>query len=84
MAKILFLAHRFPFPPNKGDKIRAYHMLRHLWARHDVWLGACADEPEDLRLLDEAIAHCEDVWSFRSTRCVALSTWRSERRRARR
>jgi sugar transferase (PEP-CTERM/EpsH1 system associated) len=61
VAKILFLAHRFPFPPNKGDKIRAYHMLRHLWARHDVWLGACADEPEDLRLLDEAIAHCEDV-----------------------
>ena len=26
MARILFLAHRVPFPPNKGDKIRAFHL----------------------------------------------------------
>ncbi len=55
MAKILFLAHRAPFPPDKGDKIRAFNILRHLAARHDVWLGALADDPADRRRRDPAL-----------------------------
>src|SRR5258707_4697865 len=51
MAKILFLAHRAPFPPDKGDKIRAFHLLKHLAARHEVWLGAGVDDPADIRRL---------------------------------
>jgi sugar transferase (PEP-CTERM/EpsH1 system associated) len=31
--KVLFLTHRLPYAPNRGDRIRAYHMLRHL-SRH--------------------------------------------------
>ena len=54
MAKILFLAHRVPFPPNKGDKIRAYHELAHLARQHDIWLGAGADDPADMVYLTEA------------------------------
>ncbi len=61
MAKILFLAHRVPFPPNKGDKIRAFHMLRHLAARHDVWLGACADAADDMRHLTVADERYRDT-----------------------
>lgn len=45
MARILFLSHRLPVPPNKGEKIRAHHILRHLAASHEVWLGALTDEP---------------------------------------
>ena len=52
VAKILFLAHRAPFPPDKGDRIRAYHILRHLAARHEVWLGASADDPQTPPLPD--------------------------------
>jgi sugar transferase (PEP-CTERM/EpsH1 system associated) len=44
MARILSLCHRAPFPPNKGEKIRAFHILKHLSGKHDVWLGAIADE----------------------------------------
>ena len=51
MAKILFLAHRAPFPPDKGDKIRAFHLLEHLAARHEIWLGAGADEPAGMASL---------------------------------
>jgi sugar transferase (PEP-CTERM/EpsH1 system associated) len=54
MAKILFLAHRVPFPPNKGDKIRAFHILEHLRGRHQVWLGASADDPQDMAHLAAA------------------------------
>ncbi|MFQ3193100.1 MAG: sugar transferase (PEP-CTERM/EpsH1 system associated) [Paraglaciecola sp.] len=28
--KILFISHRVPFPPNKGEKIRTFHQLKHL------------------------------------------------------
>lgn len=45
---ILFLAHRIPFPPDKGEKIRSFHMLAHLAARHTVHLGAFVDDPADL------------------------------------
>lgn len=39
MAQVLFLAHRYPFPPNKGDKIRAFHIAEHLCKAHEVSLG---------------------------------------------
>ena len=48
--RILFLAHRIPYPPDKGDKIRSFHELRGLTDRgHDVHLLAFADDPDDLR-----------------------------------
>lgn len=34
--RILFLTHRLPYAPNRGDRIRAYHMLRRLSSRHSV------------------------------------------------
>ncbi len=48
MEALLFLAHRLPFPPNKGDKIRSYHLLRHLAQRHAVHVGAFVDDEADL------------------------------------
>jgi sugar transferase (PEP-CTERM/EpsH1 system associated) len=48
MSELLFVAHRVPYPPNKGDKIRSYHVLRHLAARHRVHLCAFVDDPADL------------------------------------
>jgi sugar transferase (PEP-CTERM/EpsH1 system associated) len=44
---LLFLVHRIPFPPNKGDKIRSYHELRHLASRHRVHVGCFVDAAED-------------------------------------
>ncbi|WP_313534279.1 TIGR03087 family PEP-CTERM/XrtA system glycosyltransferase [Sphingomonas sp.] len=57
MGDILFLAHRIPFPPDRGDKIRAYHLLRHLAQDHRVHLVAFADDPEDLQNQD-GLASC--------------------------
>lgn len=62
MAKVLFLGHRVPFPPNKGDKIRAFHILEHLAASHEVWLGAGADDPADMQHLDMAKARYADAY----------------------
>jgi polysaccharide biosynthesis protein PslH len=46
--RILFLCHRVPFPPDKGEKIRAFHQLRALAARHEVDVFTLADDPRDL------------------------------------
>jgi sugar transferase (PEP-CTERM/EpsH1 system associated) len=47
MANILYLVHRLPYPPNKGDKVRSYNLLKHLVTRHQVFLGTFIDDPED-------------------------------------
>jgi sugar transferase (PEP-CTERM/EpsH1 system associated) len=59
--KILFLCHRVPFPPDKGDKIRAFHLLRALAARHDVDLFTLADDPRDLAHQAALQEHCRHV-----------------------
>jgi sugar transferase (PEP-CTERM/EpsH1 system associated) len=41
--RVLFLAHRVPWPPDKGDRLRSDAILRWLSARHEVYLGAVAD-----------------------------------------
>ncbi len=48
MSDLLFLAHRVPFPPDRGDKIRSFHVLRYLGARMRVHLVAFADDAADL------------------------------------
>jgi polysaccharide biosynthesis protein PslH len=45
---ILFLCHRIPYPPDKGEKIRAYNILTHLAKKHVVHLGAFVDDPADM------------------------------------
>ncbi len=43
--RVLMLTHRLPYPPDRGDRIRSYHMIRFL-ARHvDLALGCTSDEP---------------------------------------
>ena len=49
MGDILFLAHRVPFPPDRGDKIRAFNVIRYLSERKRVHLVAFADDPADLK-----------------------------------
>ena len=59
--RILFLAHRIPFPPDKGEKIRAYQELRFLSSRHKVDLFAFADQAEQSAGRAALSAICNDV-----------------------
>jgi len=47
MKDILFLAHRIPYPPDRGDKIRSWHLLRHLATLGRVHLACFADDQAD-------------------------------------
>jgi polysaccharide biosynthesis protein PslH len=47
MPDVLFLAHRIPFPPDRGDKIRSWHMLKHIARLGRVHLACFADDDSD-------------------------------------
>jgi sugar transferase (PEP-CTERM/EpsH1 system associated) len=61
MEDLLFLAHRVPYPPDKGDKIRSYHLLRLLSERYRVHLGAFVDDRDELDHAGALAALCADV-----------------------
>ena len=58
MEDLLFLTHRIPYPPNKGDKIRSYHLLKHLTQSYRVHLGTFIDDPDDWQHADHVKALC--------------------------
>jgi len=60
-APLLLLVHRIPYPPNKGDKLRSYRILRHLAERYRVFLATFVDHPDDWAHLPTVEAWCEAV-----------------------
>ncbi len=46
--EVLFLCHRVPFPPDRGDKIRSHHLLRRLAEVAPVHVGCFADDARDM------------------------------------
>lgn len=58
MARLLYLVHRLPYPPNKGDKVRSFHLLKHLSRNHEVHLGTFIDDPDDEQYLDTVRGYC--------------------------
>ncbi len=68
--RILFLSHRFPYPPIGGDRVKAYHLLRHLASWADV----------DVISLDEAGTASKDppgLAAVRSIRSVPFNKMRA-------
>lgn len=61
MGNLLYLVHRLPYPPNKGDKVRSFHLLKHLAARHNVFLATFVDDPDDEVHVDTVRKLCSDL-----------------------
>jgi sugar transferase (PEP-CTERM/EpsH1 system associated) len=60
--RILMLAHRIPYPPHTGDKVRAYRVARHLATRHELTLAFVIDDAGDrsgLEALRESVPDLE-------------------------
>lgn len=60
MENLLLLVHRIPYPPHKGDKIRSYHLLKHLAERYHVHLATFIDDPEDWQHVPRVEALCAE------------------------
>ena len=61
MEHLLYLTHRLPYPPNKGDKIRSWHFLAHLATRYHVHLGTFIDDPVDAAHVPHLEQTCASV-----------------------
>ena len=70
---ILYIAHRIPYPPNKGDKLRAFRQLAHLAGRHRVWCACFVDDPGDLRYAADLEAICAGVAAVRLRPAIATA-----------
>ncbi len=57
--EILFLVHRIPFPPDRGDKIRSFHLLKALRAIAPVHVGCFADDARDMEFASDLAALTE-------------------------
>ncbi|MGH7278663.1 MAG: TIGR03087 family PEP-CTERM/XrtA system glycosyltransferase [Candidatus Rokuibacteriota bacterium] len=59
--RILMLAHRIPYPPRTGEKLRAFHVARHLAHHHDLTLAFLVDEPGAEHHIDELRDHIPEL-----------------------
>lgn len=74
--EILFLTHRIPYPPDKGDKIRSWRLLKHLIGRFDVHLACFVDDPADFAHREYLAALC------RSAAFIPLQPFKAKARSA--
>lgn len=61
MQELLYLVHRFPYPPDKGDKIRSFHLLKHLSQRYRIHLGTFIDDEMDHKYLERVRDMCGET-----------------------
>jgi sugar transferase (PEP-CTERM/EpsH1 system associated) len=71
--EILFIAHRMPFPPDRGDKIRSHHVLKALARLAPVHVATFADSDQDLAAEDELAALAASYRLVRRSKPLALA-----------
>jgi polysaccharide biosynthesis protein PslH len=59
--RVVFLTHRLPYAPNRGDRIRAYHLLRTLAAEHEVHLVSLVHDRDEAAQADALRATARSV-----------------------
>jgi sugar transferase (PEP-CTERM/EpsH1 system associated) len=64
MRDLLFISHRIPFPPDRGEKIRGHQLITHLAQHFRVHLGCLIDDPTDWRHVAHLKTLCADVAAF--------------------
>jgi sugar transferase (PEP-CTERM/EpsH1 system associated) len=65
---LLYLVHRIPYPPNKGDKVRSFNILRHLARRYRIYLGCFVDQAEDMDYVPRLGEWCAETHVVRLAR----------------
>lgn len=83
MAEILFLAHRAPWPPDRGDRIRSWHMLEALMKLAPVHVAALADDAADAaaaraKMAPRCASLCIDVRAVSRPLALAQAVLRGE------
>ncbi len=70
--KIFVLLPRFPYPLEKGDKLRAYNQLKYLSKKHEIHLCALSDIPIKPDHIEVVESFCKSVHIVRLTKVTIL------------
>lgn len=73
MREILFLSHRVPFPPDRGDKIRSHHLLKRLARLAPVHVATFADDDFDMAEEAELAAVASSYKLVRRSRSLMMA-----------
>ena len=81
--RLLFLTPRLPYPPDRGDRLRAYHFLRALSQEHTITLVSFITSQGQRPFLDHLRPFCESIHvvvhpTRRAAITAAANIWRSE------
>ncbi|MBU6268116.1 MAG: TIGR03087 family PEP-CTERM/XrtA system glycosyltransferase [Sphingomonadales bacterium] len=71
--EILFIAHRIPFPPNRGDKVRSHHIVKRLAKLAPVHIACFADDDADFAEEVELAALARSYCLIRRTKPLVLA-----------
>ena len=61
MSNLLFLSLRFPYPPQRGDRIRAYYFIKELSKKHNISLISFFESEKEIEQIDELRKYCSQV-----------------------
>lgn len=81
--RILCLTSRLPYPPDRGDRLRAFHFIEHLSQEHEISLASFIASESERDHLPALRTYCRDVQVLpmsppRSAISAALNSWRGE------
>jgi sugar transferase (PEP-CTERM/EpsH1 system associated) len=83
MQSMLFVSHRIPYPPDRGEKIRVWNLIRHLGGNYRLHYGCLIDDPQDWKHVDMLRPFCAEFAAFgidkRRQKLRALLNWRPGR-----
>ncbi len=76
--KLMILSSRFPWPLDKGDKLRMYHQIRYLSKTNKIYLFSLTDCKVDQSSRRELLKYCEEVYVFPLTKpMIAVGLFRA-------
>ncbi len=81
--KLLFLTSRLPYPPNRGDRLRTYNLLRELSTEHRITLVSFVVSKSEAKLQTQLLPYCERIRlvehsKLRAQLVVAANSWRRQ------
>ena len=62
--KLVVITSRFPFPLEKGDKLRAYHQIKYLSQFFEIHLISTSDVPIKEEYKQELAPYCKSIQVF--------------------
>jgi sugar transferase (PEP-CTERM/EpsH1 system associated) len=72
--RVLFVCHRFPYPPQRGGKIRPFNIIRHLTSQgHEVLVASLARSADEERAAQGIRDHCADFFVARVSPLAAIA-----------